>query len=55
MSIPDPHEPVAQTNPTEPDCAGTVPAHHNGEDGMGLRGMTVERYEQRSEFCLRRS
>lgn len=50
MSIPDPHEPVAQANPTERDCAGTVAAHHEGEDGMGLRSMTVGRFE---EICRR--
>lgn len=46
MSISDPNEPVTQANPTAPDSPATFPARHNGEDGMGVRSMTVGRYEE---------
>ena len=46
MSISDPNEPAAQASPTELDCAVTFRAHHEGEDGMGLRSMTVGRFEE---------
>ena len=46
MSRADPHEPVARAYPTEPDSAATLPAHHDGEDGMGLRSMTAGRFEE---------
>jgi transposase len=46
MPTSDPNEPAAQASPTEPDSAVTFSAHHNGEDGMGLRSMTVGRYEE---------
>jgi transposase len=46
MSISDPHAPAAQANPTESDSALTLPAHHDGEDGMGLRSMTAGRFEE---------
>jgi transposase len=46
MSIPDPNEPAAAASPTEGNATGTFPAHHTGEDGMGLRSMTVGRYEE---------
>ena len=46
MSTSDPSELAAQARPTEPDSVVTFPAHHDGEDGMGLRSMTVERYEE---------
>lgn len=46
MSISDPNKPVVQVNPTEPDCPSTFPAPHDGEDAMGLRSMTVARYEE---------
>ena len=42
----DPHESVPQARPTECDSAVTFPTHHEGEDGMGLRSMTVGRYEE---------
>lgn len=46
MSTSDPNEPAALARPTEPDCAVTFLAHHEGEDGMGLRSMTVGRFEE---------
>jgi hypothetical protein len=46
MSRVDPQEPVAQARPTEPDSTATFPADREGEDGMGLRSVTVERFEE---------
>lgn len=46
MSRVDPPEPVTQAHPTEPDSTATFPADREGEDGMGLRSVTVERFEE---------
>jgi hypothetical protein len=46
MSIVELNEPAAQASPTASDSASTFPAGQLGEDGMGLRSVTVERFEE---------
>lgn len=46
MSRVDPPEFAAQAYPTEPNTTATFPVERDGEDGMGLRSVTVERFEE---------
>jgi len=47
MSILDPNGPAKQASRApEPDSARIVPTDHDREDAMGLRSMTVERFEE---------
>ena len=46
MSKSDENLPVAGESTAVPAQAATVVSHHEGEDGMGSRSMTVSRYEE---------
>lgn len=46
MWISDENQAAAQPSPAVPAPTATVVSHHEGEDGMGSRSLTVERFEE---------